>query len=98
MGFRFRYSKKLMPGVRLNVGKEECASVRLGGRGFGVTTGTSGRRVTAGIPGTGLSYTSAIKSGQPDAGSTVFAVFMITVLVFTALIVMACVLVGLSGA
>ena len=67
MGFRFRYSKKLMPGVRLNVGKKS-ESVRLGGRGFGVTTGTSGRRVTAGIPGTGLSYTSAIKSGQPDAG------------------------------
>lgn len=56
MGFRFRRSFKLLPGVRLNV-SSRGTSVSLGGRGFHYNIGPKGTRVTAGIPGTGLSWT-----------------------------------------
>ncbi|PDY36660.1 hypothetical protein COO17_24715 [Bacillus wiedmannii] len=64
MGFGFRKSFKIAPGVRVNVGK----------RGIGVSAGTKGLRysvhssgrsqVTAGIPGTGISYTNSLSSGR----------------------------------
>ncbi|MET3906775.1 hypothetical protein ABID59_001106 [Bradyrhizobium sp. S3.3.6] len=57
MGFRFRRSFKLLPGVRLNV-SSRGTSVSLGGRGFHYNIGPKGTRVTAGIPGTGLSCTN----------------------------------------
>jgi Protein of unknown function (DUF4236)/Putative peptidoglycan binding domain len=56
VGFRFRRSLKLIPGVRLNL-SGRGASVSLGVRGFHYTIGSKGARVTAGIPGTGLSWT-----------------------------------------
>lgn len=62
MALRFRRSVKIAPGMRLNVGKKS-ASVRIGGRGFGVTTGTAGSRVSAGIPGSGLYTTKKIGGG-----------------------------------
>lgn len=55
MGFRFRRSVKLLPGVKINL-SNRGASVSLGGRGFHYTIGSKGTRVTAGIPGTGLSW------------------------------------------
>lgn len=55
MGFRFRRSVKILPGVRLNL-SGSGASVSLGPRGFRYTVGSKGTRVTAGIPGTGLSW------------------------------------------
>ena len=59
MSLRFRRTKKIAPGVRLNFGKKGV-SVRLGGRGFGVTLGMTGARVSAGIPGTGLYMTKRL--------------------------------------
>lgn len=56
MGFRFRRSISLIPGVRLNLGKKS-ASFSFGVRGLHYTVGTRGRQITAGIPGSGLSYT-----------------------------------------
>jgi uncharacterized protein DUF4236 len=56
MGLRFRRYVRILPRVRLNVGLKSV-SVSLGGRGFHYTMGAKGRRVTAGIPGTGLSWT-----------------------------------------
>lgn len=53
MAWRFRRSFKIAPGIRANIGKKS-ASVRVGPRGLGFTTGTAGSRVSAGIPGTGL--------------------------------------------
>ena len=57
MGFRFRKSVKVAPGVRLNFGKKS-AGISFGGKGAGVSinskTGTTSR---VSIPGTGLSYT-----------------------------------------
>jgi hypothetical protein len=56
MGFRFRRSVRILPGVRINL-SGSGASVSLGARGFHYTIGPKGTRVTAGIPGTGLSWT-----------------------------------------
>lgn len=57
MGFRFRRSVRLFPGVRLNFGKRGV-SASVGVRGAHVTVGRTGVRTTVGIPGTGVSYTN----------------------------------------
>lgn len=53
MALRFRRTLKIAPGVRLNLTKTGM-SARVGPRGAGVTVGTSGTTVSAGIPGSGL--------------------------------------------
>lgn len=63
VGFRFRRTVIIAPGVRLNVGKKSM-SVRMGGRGFGVTVGTTGARVSAGIPGTGIYMTQRLSPAK----------------------------------
>ena len=56
MGWRYRKSMKLMPGVRLNFGLHGV-SVSTGIKGFRTTYSSSGRVTrTISIPGTGLSY------------------------------------------
>lgn len=52
MGFRFRKSIRLMPGVRINLSKSGV-STSIGRRGF---MWNSRGTFTAGIPGSGLSY------------------------------------------
>jgi hypothetical protein len=56
MGFRFRRSVKILPGIRLNFGSRGI-STSIGVRGAHVTFGRTGTRTTVGLPGTGLSYT-----------------------------------------
>ena len=58
MGFNFRKSFKIAPGVRLNVGKKGISSVSVGGKGARINVGKKGTRTTVGLPGTGLSYSS----------------------------------------
>jgi len=60
MGFRFRRSIRILPGVRVNFGKR-VASVSVGVRGAHVTVGPTGTRTTVGVPGTGFSYTELHK-------------------------------------
>jgi outer membrane biosynthesis protein TonB len=58
MALRFRRSKKILPGVRLNIGKSSFG-FSIGPKGLKHTISTSGRRATTvGIPGSGLSYTT----------------------------------------
>lgn len=57
MGFRFRRSFKIIPGVRLNL-SGSGASVSLGPRGLHYTIGPHGTRTTVGLPGSGVSWTS----------------------------------------
>ncbi len=57
MGFRFRKSIKILPGVRINLSKSG-PSLSIGGRGASVNVGGRGARLTLGIPGTGLYYTT----------------------------------------
>ena len=59
MGFRFRRSVKLLPGVRLNF-SARGVSTSLGGRGATVNISRRGTRATVGIPGTGLSYSAKL--------------------------------------
>lgn len=71
MGFGFRKSFKIAPGVRLNVGKKGVSSVSIGGKGARVNVGKKGTRTTLSAPGTGLSY-STFKSHskqKTDSGS-----------------------------
>ena len=58
MGFRFRKSIKIAPGVRINLTKKGVSSVSVGKRGATVNVGKKGTRGTVGIPGSGLSYSS----------------------------------------
>jgi hypothetical protein len=82
MAFRFRKSIKIAPGFRLNLGKRGM-SVRAGGKGVGYTTGTSGSRVSAGVPGTGVSYSKKLgrtkESGS--AWGSIIATFVVLAIV-----------------
>lgn len=63
MGFRFRKSFKIIPGVRVNLSKSGT-SWSFGGRG--ATVNVKGRRIrgTVGIPGTGLSYSEQVTAPE----------------------------------
>ncbi|TNE62533.1 MAG: DUF4236 domain-containing protein [Sphingomonadales bacterium] len=63
MGFRYRKSVKLLPGVRLNLSKSGI-STSFGGRGATVNVSKRGVRTTLSIPGTGLSYSTMSKSAK----------------------------------
>jgi hypothetical protein len=74
MGFRFRRSIKILPGIRLNFGKRGI-STSIGVRGAHVTFGKTGTRTTVGLPGNGISYTHLDKphhersvASAPDPG------------------------------
>lgn len=63
MGFRFRRSFKIGPGIRLNVSKSGV-STSIGTRGATVNVGPRGTRGTVGIPGTGMSYSEKLTSAD----------------------------------
>lgn len=58
MGFNFRKSIKIIPGVKLNITQKGVSSLSVGKNGARVSVGKKGVRTTAGLPGTGLSYTT----------------------------------------
>ncbi|OLS02604.1 DUF4236 domain-containing protein [Tissierella creatinophila] len=67
MGFRYRKSIKIAPGVKLNLGKKS-ASVSFGVKGARQTISTTGRKTTTvGIPGSGLYYTKSSSSKNTKA-------------------------------
>lgn len=70
MGLRFRKSIKILPGVKLNLGKKS-AGVSVGTTGARYSVNSSGRKTsTVGIPGTGLSYSKSGGGGKrSDKGS-----------------------------
>ncbi len=67
MGWGFRKSIRIAPGIRLNVSKSGI-STSIGGKGF--TYNTRGR-VTASIPGTGIRYTHNIRRTATPVRSVV---------------------------
>lgn len=72
MGFRFRKSVKILPGVRVGVGvskKGFSPSMSVGVRGARVSVGKRGVTSSVGIPGSGLSYTKQTGWGR-IAGAT----------------------------
>lgn len=66
MGFRFRKTLQLFPGVRVNVSKTGT-SVSIGQAGASVNVSKRGVRTTVGVPGTGLSYSQNLGVGAPDS-------------------------------
>lgn len=62
MGFRFRKSFKIAPGIRVNLGKKGLSSVSIGPRGASMSIGSQGKHANIGIPGTGLSFRHKIDS------------------------------------
>lgn len=85
MGFRFRKSIKIAPGVRVNVGKKG-SSVSIGGKGATVNFSKKGTKTTIGIPSTGVSYSKNIKhpsySSTPPTYSNGEYVFMTVCFIF----------------
>ena len=69
MGFRFRKSIKIAPGVKINLGGNS-ASMTIGKRGASVNVGKNGVRGTIGIPGSGLSYSESIIKRQSRNSAT----------------------------
>ena len=68
MGFRFRKSIKIAPGVRLNL-NSKSTSLSFGGKGARYTVSSTGRKTaTVGIPGTGISY-SETTGGHRASGT-----------------------------
>lgn len=63
MGFRFRRSIGLLPGIRINLGKRGI-SATIGVRGAGVTVGPSGTHLNVGLPGTGLSFRTRLDAPE----------------------------------
>lgn len=68
MGFRFRKSFKIAPGVRFNINKKS-SSISFGNKKFRYTINSKGRKTsTVNLPGTGISYsktTSAKTNSTP---------------------------------
>lgn len=63
MGFRFRKSFKIAPGIRLNLSKSGIG-MSAGVKGFRVTKRADGRvQRTTSIPGTGISYVETHAAG-----------------------------------
>ncbi len=59
MGFRFRRSLRIAPGVRVNLSRSG-PSLSLGTRGMTVNVGQRGTRMTVGLPGSGISYSTSL--------------------------------------
>jgi hypothetical protein len=62
---RFRKSIKILPGLKLNITQNGISSVSIGKRGATLNVGgKQGPKMTVGLPGTGLSHTVRLGSGQ----------------------------------
>lgn len=90
MGFNFRKSLKIAPGVRLNVSKKGITGVSVGGKGARVTVGKKAVRSSVSVPGTGMSFSkvssfnNALPSiqGQKKKWNVPTAIFVVSVFGF----------------
>ena len=85
MGFRFRKSFKVLPGVRINLSKSG-ASATFGKAGAVVNVSDKGIRETVGVPGTGISYSEPISTGSASSrpGGIVLLVVLLLIFLFVA--------------
>jgi hypothetical protein len=71
VAWRFHKSIKILPGIRLNVGKKGISSLSVGPRGAKLNIGNKGTRLTTSIPGTGISHTTQLtKRLDKSVGNT----------------------------
>jgi len=80
MGFRFRRSFKIVPGVRMNVSKTGV-STSIGKPGFTVNVRGDRVRETVGIPGTGLNYREEQRTSSSGVGALVLLVIVALVVI-----------------
>lgn len=85
MGWQFRKSLRLMPGVRLNL-THRGLSATLGGSPFSVNLGRRGVRRTLSLPGTGLSHRSSVAGGGGRSQTGGCAVLILAGIATTALL------------
>jgi hypothetical protein len=64
MGFRFRKTIKIAPGIKLNL-SGSGVSTTIGGKGLSVNMGKQGVHLNAGIPGTGISTRIKLDGDAP---------------------------------
>jgi Protein of unknown function (DUF4236) len=69
MGFKFRRSIKILPGLRLNLSRSGV-SANFGVRRANVSVGLRGTFVNASIPGTGVGYRQRIGEGDTPPAET----------------------------
>lgn len=67
MGFRFRRSIRVAPGIKLNLSKSGI-STSIGRPGATLNLGSKGTRATIGLPGTGLSYSTKMQAERSSDG------------------------------
>lgn len=85
MGFRFRETRSLGGGARLNLGKSGVG-LSVGTKGLSASASTSGRKsVTTSLPGTGVSYTTQTGGGKKK-GSGCLTGIVISLVALVALI------------
>ena len=71
MGFKFRKSIKILPGVKINISKGGV-STSLGGHGFTTNISKKGIKNTVSIPNTGISWQSSAKSQQKSKNTMLY--------------------------
>lgn len=69
MALRFRKTINIAPGIRLNISKTGI-STSVGPKGATVNIGRGRRKLTTGIPGTGISQQHNLGSTQKSSGSS----------------------------
>lgn len=69
MGFRFRKTIKILPGVKINLSKSGI-STSIGVRGATVNIGKHGTRATVGLPGTGISHSEKLSDPTHSAAES----------------------------
>ena len=91
MGLRFRKRVKIIPGLWLNLSKSGI-STSVGRKGLTVNLKNDKAKTTAGIPGTGLSYsetTTGNSAESAQARSPVSIWFWVLLVVIVALVFIA---------
>ncbi len=85
MGFRYRKSVKLAPGIKMNIGTKSVG-VSMGNKHGGVSFNSrTGTRVRASIPGTGISYSTKIGGSgrrKSRSGGTLWSLLFSLLLVY----------------
>lgn len=84
MGWYWRRSTKILPGVRINWSKSG-PSISMGPKGAKVNFGKRGTYVSGGIPGTGLYYRQKIGGRSKPNGSSVSSTYSTNINTQTAL-------------
>lgn len=67
MGWGFKKSFKILPGVKINVGKKGISSATVGGKLARVNVGKKGVSASTSVPGTGVSYNQKLTGNHKQA-------------------------------